>query len=222
MFTKSMLGEQITEILRERIVSGEYPAGHRLVERTLADEFGTSQGPIRDAIRALETQHLVITKPHSGTWVKGPCPHEYAEVFQVRAVLEELAGRLSPSHPPALEAIEQARDAFREAWGDRDPVRLVEANFAFHRGIVEATGNQTLLNSWDALHRESVCLVGAMLEGGIYDGDRISREHDLIFDALTVGDAEGAGRLLRQHNEAFAHALRGSLEGKEEQHESVI
>src|SRR5665213_2669898 len=91
--TRVMLHDIIRERIVERILDNTYPPGMRLVESAIAREFGTSQGPIREALRDLEGMRLIESEPHRGARVRRISIAELSQVYPVRAALEEVAGR---------------------------------------------------------------------------------------------------------------------------------
>ena len=88
---RSVLSEQVKDRLLKQIVDGELPPGSRIVETKVAKEFGTSQAPVREALRALSSLGLVEVRPHRGAWVREPSPEELAEAAEVRGALEAFA-----------------------------------------------------------------------------------------------------------------------------------
>src|SRR3954468_15644671 len=92
---RTVLREQVKDVLLQRIVSGELEPGERLVETRIAQELGTSQAPVREALRDLELLRLVESEPFRGARVRVFDEEEMIEVYPVRAALEELAARLA-------------------------------------------------------------------------------------------------------------------------------
>ena len=101
--TRTVYREQIKEVLLERILDGVYPPGERIVETRVAREFGVSQGPVREALRELESLRLVVSEPFVGVRVRAVSPEELGEIYPVRSGLEEVAARtaaVAPRRPP--------------------------------------------------------------------------------------------------------------------------
>src|SRR3954453_1018339 len=95
--SRTVLREQVKDVLLQRIASGELQPGERLVETRIAQELGTSQAPVREALRDLQLLRLVESEPFRGSRVRVFDEEEMIEVYPVRAVLEELAARLPPA-----------------------------------------------------------------------------------------------------------------------------
>src|ERR687889_2658023 len=90
---RAMLRDQIKDVLLERILDGYYSPGERVVETRVAEEFGVSQAPVREALRELEILRLVVSEPFRGARVREVTARELAEIYPVRAALEEVAAR---------------------------------------------------------------------------------------------------------------------------------
>lgn len=199
---RECLAEQIRQELIRRIASGQLAPGERITELGLAQEFGTSQTPVREALTALTFMRLLESVPHKGVRVRHIAAKETAESYAVRGVLEQYAGELAASRPAvcwnpvALDLAELNLAAQNE---DRDA--YAKHDWKFHRGIVQAAENETLLRQWDALAFEF--RTPMQLAQGKVSLRQIAPEHDRILEALQAGDGQLAGRLLRQHAESF-------------------
>jgi DNA-binding GntR family transcriptional regulator len=88
-----VLRQQVKELLLERILSHHYAPGDRLVETRIAQELGVSQAPVREALRELETLRFVESAPFKGAWVREVSDRELAEIYPIRAALEDVAAR---------------------------------------------------------------------------------------------------------------------------------
>jgi DNA-binding GntR family transcriptional regulator len=203
---RTVLREQLKEILLKRILSGEYKPGDRLVEMQIAQEFEISQAPVREALRELEVLGFVESEPYRGTRVRAVTRAELTEIYPVRAALEEVAARLAAKrlagHVEALRAELAAMHAAAEK-GDLD--EQVQHDVEFHRLIVEASGNRVLQDVWGSLRIEARTLI-SILKTEI-GGHEIAEMHRPVLEALAEGDAERAGLLLRQHVEYFGELI---------------
>ena len=150
------LSDRIRETLIERIATGHYKAGERLIEMKLAAEFGTSQLPVREALRDLEMTGLVTSRPRRGSFVKPFDARRQKEIYLVRGALEEAAARVAT--PVPCRATSRPSSATSTACARRRAPATLEAidrhSVAFHRAIVAAAGNELLLKLWDSLHLE--------------------------------------------------------------------
>jgi DNA-binding GntR family transcriptional regulator len=188
------------------ILAAEYAPGERLVEMHIAREYGTSQGPVREALRELEILGFVRSVPHRGTYVREAWERGMLELYEVRAALEEFATRAAT---PAL------KDDTSELWAEIDGMAqaaergdvkgVVEHSERFHRIIMDASGNQLLSNVWSGLsitdHSE-LTIVALPI-----DLATIAESHKPIAEAIGSGDVELACRVAREHQAFFEHAM---------------
>jgi DNA-binding GntR family transcriptional regulator len=196
------MSDRIKNALEVRIYDGTLKPGDRLVELEIAREFDTSQTPVREALRELETLQLVESAPYRGTRVREITAREMVEAYTIRGVLEQLAAELAaPRLQGNVVAIRAALARIHQAAQDGDIDAYARHNMEFHRAIVLASDNQMLVQAWDRLSFES--RVRLQLHRR-HETNLIARarEHDAPVDALEVGDGTTAGRLLREHAES--------------------
>jgi DNA-binding GntR family transcriptional regulator len=215
--TRTVLREQVKDLVLERILDGTYRPGERLVETRIAQELGTSQAPVREALRDLELLRLIESEPFRGARVREVRPEELAEMYPVRAALEEVAALTACRRPAeersALAAqLEAELKAMRAAARRGDLHAQVEHDAAFHRAIVEASGNQTLIEVWSSLGIHARTLATALTAG--IEPKEIVEMHQPIVDAMKNGKPENVARILRRHVEQFGELL---LKGAQEQ-----
>jgi DNA-binding GntR family transcriptional regulator len=200
---RKTLREQITDALISRITGGQLKPGDRLVEMRIAEEFGTSQAPVREALRALEAVGFVTTRVHRGTVVRDFSAAAFREIYVVRGALEEAATRLAtPGLARDLGPLQQSVDAMRAAAEARDLEALSAHSVRFHRLIVEAAGNALLLSMWLSLQIETRTIISLQVSG--LDLMAIAETHQPLVDAIATGDAELACSLARAHQQWFS------------------
>jgi DNA-binding GntR family transcriptional regulator len=206
--SRTVLREQVKDILLHRIVSGELKPGERLVETRIAGELGTSQAPVREALRDLELLRLVESEPFRGARVREFGDAEMIEVYPVRAVLEELAAREAAARLDGnVTVLEREVEAMRAAALRGDVNALARHDIAFHRLMVEASGNTILEQCWKSLGVEgriTISLYGTDVAPG-----EAAELHIPLLDAIRSGKPAAAGREARKHVEAFARIARG-------------
>ncbi len=206
---RDCMSDRIRRALTDRIIGGQLAPGERLVEMRIAQEFCTSQAPVREALRELETLRLVESEPYRGTRVREVGEREMAEAYAVRAVLEQAAAEAAaPGLKGNVAAFRRILDDLRASAlaGDREGYATHDVDF--HREIVEAAANRILLQTWDSLGFEARLRI--MLSRREPDLPRYAAVHDPIVDALEAGDGTTAGRLLREHAESFMGPRFGS------------
>jgi len=190
------IAAQISRTLASRIIAGEIEAGAKLRQDHIADEFGASHVPVREAFRRLESQGLVVSEPRRGVRVAGFSLEEVREVAEMRAALETLALRKAVPHLTRA-ILDQAEEANRAGDRARDVQAWEGANRAFHRIILTPCGMPRLLNAIDDLHTASARF--------LFSGWRAEweaptdRDHRAILDALRAGHVEGAASALARH-----------------------
>jgi DNA-binding GntR family transcriptional regulator len=204
------MSDHIRKELSKRIYDGTLKAGQRLVELEIAREFDTSQTPVREALRELESQRLVESIPYRGTRVRALSNQEMAEAYAVRGVLEEmaakLAARLLGGNAQHLRRILKELHAAARA-DDLDA--YAKSNYEFHRAVVLASRNSVLLQTWDSLSFETrIRLHIAQSRPNLLE--RVL-EHDPVVAALEAGQGSKAGKLLRMHAESFMKYWEGCL-----------
>ncbi|WP_157020074.1 GntR family transcriptional regulator [Mesorhizobium xinjiangense] len=190
------IAAQISRTLANRIIAGEIEAGAKLRQDHIAEEFGASHVPVREAFRRLESQGLVVSEPRRGVRVAGFSPDEVREVAEMRAALEALALRNAVPHMTKA-ILDQAEEANRAGDRARDVQAWEEANRNFHRIILTPCGMPRLLKAIDDLHTASARF--------LFSGWRAEweaptdRDHRAILDALRAGQAEMAASVLARH-----------------------
>lgn len=200
--TRTVLREQVKELLLERILAGEYRPGDRLVETRIAQELGLSQAPVREALRDLEVLRFVESEPFRGSRVREVDEVELAEIYPVRAALEELAARVAAVRLGGdIGVLEAELAAMRRAADEHDLHTLVEHDVRFHRLIVEASGNRILLDVWDSLRVETRTIITALKTG--IDHHELAEMHAPVLAALADRNPTASGRAMRLHIEEF-------------------
>jgi len=186
--------------IEQLILRGELAVGQHVNESELAARFGTSRGPIREALRALEESGLVRSEKHRGTFVREISVAEADEIYDVREALDQLIGqrvaeRATPEQLRELDALIAEMD---EATGRQDVKHYHALNLKFHDMLVEFAGNARLTESYRLLTKELLLFrLRGLQDGG---GFAVSNtEHKAVMEAVTARDGVRAGRLLRQH-----------------------
>jgi phosphonate utilization transcriptional regulator len=199
--------------LARMILAGDLPAGAQLREVEVASMLGVSRGPVREAFRALEESGLVRLEKNRGVFVRQIGQDEVDQIFELRAVLDEFAGRraaqkATPAQTAELrELVERMEKA--TARGDVDDYH--EANVAFHDRIVELAGNPKLTFLYRRLVNELHLHRRASLgQQGILPLSM--SEHRAIVDHIASGHAAAAGRALHEHAAASRERVRHTTE----------
>jgi DNA-binding GntR family transcriptional regulator len=191
--------ERVKDVILQRIVSGEYPPGSRLVETRIAQELGISQAPVREALRDLEQLGCIVHEPFRGCSVRAFSAEELLEAFPVRAALEALAARLAAERitEPDLLRLAELVQTMRAAARRADAHDQSQANASFHATIVRAARNATLERQWQLLEPFSRTFLTVSQPG--LDLLALSERHIPILEALRARDPEAAAAAMHQH-----------------------
>ena len=192
-------------LVLEAIDHGEYRPGDRLVESELAERFGVSRTPIREALQRLETQS-VLARDGRSLVVSSLDHDQLGELYVVRAELEGLAARLAAQHA----APEEIRVLWELVGKDRDlvgrPPLLARTNKRFHRQIHLASHNRYLIQQLEMVHRSMALLSTSLAAEG--RGAQALAEHEEIVRAIEARDGEAADAAIRTH---ISHAFETRL-----------
>ncbi|WP_321831816.1 GntR family transcriptional regulator [Thalassovita sp.] len=194
-------------LILEAIDTGVYRPGDRLVESELAERFGVSRTPIREALQRLETQSLLARDGRS-LIVASLDHNQLSELYAVRAELEGLAARLAARHA-SVEEVSVLRDMVEE---DRnlldDPAALSRANRRFHKQIHLASHNRYLVQQLDLVHRTMALMATTSLAAEGRGVDALA-EHEAIVNAIEARDEDRADDALKNHiSKAFTTRLK--------------
>lgn len=195
-----LLSEQIYAALRADIVEGTLSPGERLVEAELARSFGVSQAPVRDALRRLAHEGLVLQLPRRGSYVAELSDDQARRSYVVREALEMVAAREFCAHAPAdaVDELKACVDRMFEASGAGDLNGVIEADVAFHRAVWELSGNPLLPRMWALV--EPVLRGFTAISNKVYfRHDEVAKSHLPLLDVFQERDAEKAAQLAQEH-----------------------
>jgi DNA-binding GntR family transcriptional regulator len=198
MQVQTISGASLHEVIADAIVSGEMAPGSRLDEVGLAERFGVSRTPVREALQRLSMTGLVELRPRRGAIVAMPGPDRLFEMFEVMAELEAMAGRLAARRltAAARHGLETAHATCGHARGDSDA--YYNQNEAFHQAIYAASGSTFLQEQCLQLQRR----LSPYRRLQLRYRNRVATsylEHGEIVAAIARGDEEEASRQLRSH-----------------------
>lgn len=200
--------DQILPHLRRDIVENRWKSGERLSEPLLCKQFGVSRTPLRQALKTLETEGLVRLIPHIGAVVTDPDEAEVGERMEVLIALEQLAATrvAEAGRPEVLREIERIQRDMNAAARAKDAALYYALNDEFHLAIVRGTGNRSLMDLHENVmwhvHRER----HRVNFGESVTSDSAS-SHTRLLKALAAGQAEAAGRAMREHLEQVAQLM---------------
>lgn len=194
------LRDVVFNTLRQAILKGELEPGERLMEIQLADRLGVSRTPIREAIRKLELEGLVLMIPRKGAEVAKISEKSLRDVLEVRRSLEELAIELACQRMTEsdIKELEEAQEAFREAIHSAGAMTIAETDEHYHDIIYNGTGNNRLVQILNNLREQ---MYRYRLEY-IKDADKrqiLVVEHDYILKAIRSRHVAEAKKAIREH-----------------------
>ena len=187
------LREVVFEALRDAIVHGEFEPGERLLEVALAKRLGVSRTPVREAIRMLELEGLVVMVPRKGAEVARITEKDLRDALEIRLSLEELAVELA-----CRLRLREACENFREAVRSGRVPDIVDTDVAFHETICELSNNPRLVSLTKSYGEQVYRYRVEYVRDTGYHG-KLLREHDEITEAILLGDVEKAKAVMHQH-----------------------
>ena len=208
----SSLSDMVYHHLYEAITDGRYHSGDLLIEMKIAEELGVSRTPVREAIRKLELEGLVLMIPRKGAEVAEITIKDLEDVLEVRAALEELAvcDACENITEEQILALKEAADNFQAALESDDLVKCAETDMAFHEIIYSATNNKRLLQILNNLREQMYRYrMEYLKEPGTHK--LLLKEHEAIYSALKKHDKAEAGSAIRIHIENQRRSIISSL-----------
>ncbi len=195
---RQSLKDQVKSILIDRMIDGDLAPGDRIKELQVAKELGTSQAPVREAIRCLETLGYVEHIPHVGAMVKTFNKDEIEEAYQVREALElhstALIGELQDD---LARELDEQLALMKAATKENNARMFTQADNQFHRAIVASCENDTMLSMWESLKMQ-VQVIATLVKASM-PLDKIYLLHPPIVDAFRSKSRERASLLLKGH-----------------------
>ena len=207
------LSEEVYDVLRAAILSGQLAPEARLVEADIARQMATSRSPVREAVRKLEREGLVEYRPRRGTVVVGLSAADVADAYQVRAHLEAYGARLAAQRASsvALGELRALIGQMRACAAARDLAGLLQADVAFHRALCAAAGSRRLLQLWDSLNPERWTLLSSLRATPELSLEQLAERHRPILAALESRNPEHADAIVRSHILELAERVLAGL-----------
>ena len=193
------------EALRQMVLTGELRPGDRVIENRLTEELGVSRPPLREAMRVLEQEGLIVQTPRKGAVVAPVTPHDIYEIVSLREEIEQIAVRLGiPVR--SQERLDRLRQAFAEleaAAEEPGAPRVVETSFAFHLAIVGLAGHRRLEDVYRSLSLQMrMCMaMNRRARAEIETAREDAARHRPLLDLIEAGDVEGTAHTLAHHGQ---------------------
>lgn len=206
------LRDVVFNTLRQAILTGELKPGERLMEIHLANRLGVSRTPIREAIRKLELEGLVIMIPRRGAEVAQITEKSMNDVLEVRRSMDALCIELACERisDAELEELKKACDQFEQAVKTGDIKVIAQADVALHDIIVKATGNMRLVQLINNLSEQMYRYRFEYIKDSSQH-ERLVEEHRLIYDSIVRKDKETASQIAKIHIDNQKQAIMDQL-----------
>ena len=213
------LRKQVYEVLRETILTGKLKPGEKITEVEIAEELNVSRTPVREAIRMLELEDLIVIVPQRGVFVAGiKSIKEINDIFQVRSELEGLAAFLTAQNisEEQLSRMDNYTDQIKKCIENNDLERCIEIDISFHQIIYEASDNKWLQKLLDTLFEQITRFRSNSLaqEGRM---EEALNEHKEMSEAFANGDADKARELAQKHIESARKSVINVFEDLHEE-----
>lgn len=211
-FGGELLSTSVRRVLQTRIMEGHYKPGERIIELQVAKELGTSQSPVREALRELAAIGIVTINSRRGARVRLPTSVELADISLVRSEIDALAATIAA---PLMDenVLGQLREAYAEMQrhrADGDHVAMTQADARFHRLIASTSENKAIQHVFDQLEPFARTFITLTLPRA--DTKSIIDEHALILEAFEAGDAALASSRARAHQLNVSALFRDHFE----------
>ena len=214
--TQRTLSDYVADQLRQAILSDKIKPGQRLVEQELAESMQTSRGPVRDALKMLENEGLVLRQPHRGAFVAELKHEDVIEIYTLREALENLAIRFairnaSPGQVDELGKIVQAMEQLAQS--DYNQLEATDLDMEFHYTLCMISGHKRLLNAWVAMSAQiRLVLLKHRLWNPKDHRERSVAWHARIVESLRQGDVNQAQKELHVHMAASKEWIHDEVE----------
>lgn len=202
------LRTEVVDMVRDAIITGKIQPGERLKESALANQMSVSRSPVREALRQLEQEGLIVSIPNQGSFVRVFDEDDVREIFTLRAALENLACEIvlknDKLQPADFDILEAYIDQQREAIQARDFYRLTSLDMEFHEFICRKSGLERLLKMWRSLRAQIQVLFLQRFLAFDWVPETVDTDHSAILTTLLQGDPEEFSRINQEINERVA------------------
>ena len=214
------LRQEVVDEIRQRILTGDFQAGERIKENEMAQQLGVSRGPVREALRQLEQEGLVVMIPRRGAQVANITEKDLNDVLEVRIALENVAiekacARMTEEE---MRRLWLAAKEFEHTIAEGNLVKLAEADVAFHEVIYQASDNKRLIQVLNNMREQIYRYRVEYLKEG-ETRDVLVKEHEELTKAIRERDVERAKQFSFQHIENQRMAIMRSIEAEDAERE---
>lgn len=206
---ESSLAEEVTDVLRDRIIKGEYSMGEKLVENKIAGELKVSRTPVRDAFKQLAKERLVEYIPNKGCFAKGFNHKDMEDIYAVRKAVEQLAieWAITNADDKKLADLGQQLELMNFYTENNSYEKLLEANEEFHNMIYQMTGSRFIVQILKT-YQDYVHIARKITLKKEENLPAIFKEHEKIYKAVEAGDVLLAKEAVGEHLEKTARRAK--------------
>ena len=203
------LVNQVVDSIVEATATGVFLPGDRIVEADVARSLKISRVPVREALRMLESQGIVVNERYRGMRLMDVNIDRLEKILKVRLALENLAGRevmaLVRNDPTVIDPLKEALEKMREAANEGNGFGVASLDTEFHHCLCSLSGNDVLVRTWEPLSRQLTIIFGlSTLKKDIRD---IVDEHDEVMEKLLGGDVEAFEKVMEVHILDYSRAI---------------
>lgn len=195
------LWSNVLSNLREYILNGGLKPGDQLIESLIANQMQVSRGPVRDALKQLENEGLVVNIPRKGTFVRKLNKEDFKQIYELRTYLESLAVKLAiekmGENPELISSLKTIVKQMGEFTKEDDIAQLADLDIQFHRTICESSRNQYLIEAWMRIQSLiRLCLITDLNYKNYLETEQ---DHNMIIDAISGKDINLGEQRIRSH-----------------------
>jgi DNA-binding GntR family transcriptional regulator len=207
----ALISESAYTALRTAIASGELRPGDRVIELDIAQRLGVSQAPVREAIKRLVQERLLVAYPHRGTYVPSLTDEEVREVSILRGLLEGFAAKEVALHRSRAELapLQTVLEAMRAAAARGDSVTVNQKDTEFHEVLCQLSGYQLLYDLWFSLHLRIRTYINSANPNRVEDLPGIVAAHEMLLEALLKGDPALTEQRVLEHVKLVSEFRKG-------------
>ena len=207
---RNTLANEVSDIIHASIINGLFEAGERLTESKLAKQLKTTRAPVREALRNLEKEGLLVYFPHRGYFVREVDLNDIEEIFELRDALEELAIYLliSRTDDKGIRSLEDIVSKMENLELKDEVIQATELDTRFHEQICRSSGNKYLLNVWESMRAQIRIACNSSFP--VYDG--FVEGHRAVLEAIKTKDVGAAKAAIRNHIQVGLNSLKRDME----------
>jgi|ERR1700761_716235 len=219
------LTEQVADSIRQAIFSGSFELGDHLNEADLADRLQVSRGPVREALMQLKQEGIVTMMWHRGAYIMELSAKDARELSSLRTLLEVFAIREAASAATTsdFDLMSGVLTSMSKAVEDQSDFDMIQMDVRFHDKLYQAAHHDRLWNAWNSIRSQvTLSLVVKRHTSNEYYRDKVTAEHQELFDVVRSRDADACERAIRDHLSATYSRLITSFRDSDEIHDTAV